>query len=507
MKVIDARSRTTIDQYTIQNEPVSSFFLMERAALQCCNWIIAQFSFHHPIFILAGKGNNGGDGIAIARFLTEAGYQVSLLVPVQTASFSDDAQANFNLAQKLNISFIDVKSATDIPLIPKHALCIDALFGSGLNRPITGLLANCIEALNETDAIRIAIDIPSGLRDEHGAIPSSAIFKAHFTLTFQFPFLSFFFAENEKYVGQWQLLDSGLHPLAIAQAQAKHHYFTLNEAKMLLKTRSKFAHKGSFGHVLLMAGSKGMAGASVLAARACLHAGVGKLTVHGPAINYTVLQTAVPEAMFVADNNDTHLSRCLDIDRYSVIAIGPGMGIHLDTDIVFETLIKTACVPLVIDADGITILSKNKHLLSELPHETILTPHPAEFDRLAGPSTSHHERFEKACAFALCYNIHLVLKGAYTAIITPQGNAYFNSTGNAGMATGGSGDVLTGIIAALLAQHYSPLDACRLGVFIHGLSADIAANKLSQQALIASSLIDNLGNAFLLLNEKDEKLL
>ena len=497
MKIVSALQRRLIDTYTIENEPVLSLILMERAANECFRWIVSRFDKSSLVFILVGKGNNGGDGLALARMLAEVDFKVVVLIPISKAPFSPDAQKNISLLQeqkKVSITYVNV--VADIPQMPENAVCIDALFGSGLNRPIVGLLADCIHKLNSVEATKIAIDIPSGLSDEQGVVPDSAVFKADYTLTFEFPFLSFFFADNEQYVGEWHLLSIGLHPLAILNTDSTYKFVKEEDIKSLLRPRSKFSHKGTFGHVLLIAGSKGMAGASVLAARACLHSGVGMLTVHGPSINYQVLQTAVPEAMFSVDADENYFSQLPDIQKYSAVAVGPGLGKHIHSVDAFSLLIETCSKPLVIDADGLNILSINKSLLKKLPADTIITPHPGEFDRLAGASESGVERLQKAIEFARKYAIYIVLKGAYTATITPGGLCYFNSTGNPGMATAGSGDVLTGIIVGLLAQKQTPLNACLLGVYIHGLSGDIAARNFSQQALTATSIVENIGNAY-----------
>lgn len=502
MKIVSATQRRLIDSYTIKNEPISSHALMERASNECFRWIVSRFDKLVPIFILVGKGNNGGDGLALARMLAEVEFNIVVLIPISKAPFSPDAQKNLLLLQEQKkASLIYVNAVADIPLIPENAICIDALFGSGLNRPIEGLLADCILKLNSVEAIKIAIDISSGLPDEQCVTSDLVVFKADYTLTFEFPFLSFFFADNEQYVGEWHLLSIGLHPLAIFNTDSTYKFVKEEDIKSLLRSRSKFSHKGTFGHALLIAGSKGMAGASVLAARACLHSGVGMLTVHGPAINYQVLQTAVPEAMFSVDVDEKYFSQLIDIQKYSAVAVGPGLGKHIHSVEAFSGLVETCVKPLVIDADGINILSINKLLLNKLPADTIITPHPGEFDRLVGVSETGAERLQKAIEFAQKYKIYIVLKGAYTATITPGGLCYYNSTGNPGMATAGSGDVLTGIIVGLLAQKYTPLNSCLLGVYLHGLSGDIAAQNLSQQALTATSIVENIGSAYKVLLE------
>ena len=285
---------------------------------------------------------------------------------------------------------------------------------------------------------------------------------------------------------------------SINQKETEFNYFSVEDSDIsaIIPERKKFSHKGNFGHAMLIAGSRGKTGAAVLAAKACLRSGVGLLTVHIPACGEIILQTSVPEAMVEIDSENDYITDLGILSKYNTIGIGPGIGCNEKTSEVLFKLFENSNKPLVLDADAINLLAQNEHLISTLPADSILTPHAGEFDRLAGNSENAYERLEKACQWAVNHKCYIVLKGAYTAICTPYKKCYFNSTGNPGMATAGSGDVLTGIILSLLAQSYSPLNASLTGVFLHGLAGDIAASEKSQESLIASDIIDNLGQAF-----------
>ena len=297
-----------------------------------------------------------------------------------------------------------------------------------------------------------------------------------------------------------KLPDQNLHPLI--QSEIENIFFSVEKSDIasLIPIRNRFAHKGDFGHALLIAGSHGKTGAAVLAARACLRSGTGLLTVHIPACSEIILQTAIPEAMIETDAKQEHITHLESVAKYNAIGIGPGIGCNEKTSEVLLQLFEKANQPLVLDADAINLIARNEQLQRALPANSILTPHPGEFDRLAGISKNAYERLQKACQWTVQYKSYIVLKGANTAICTPDKNCYFNPTGNPGMATAGSGDVLTGIILGLLAQSYSPLNASLAGVFLHGLAGDIAANEKSQESLIASDIIENLGCAFKKIN-------
>ncbi|NQV03847.1 MAG: NAD(P)H-hydrate dehydratase, partial [Bacteroidia bacterium] len=455
-----------------------------------------------------GTGNNGGDGLAIARMLIENGYQVEVFLAGDPDKLSPSCKINYDrLPHPLVPSSIASHSLAregkpDINIYPGDVV-IDALFGSGLTRPVTGFFADLIRSINKLEALVVAIDTPSGLFiDKTGRGENDpAIIRADFTLTFAPPKLAFFFPENDPYIGEWVLLDIGLSEEYLKHAEVKNFMLTAASVKPLLRKRNKFAHKGTFGHALLVCGGEGKMGAAVLAAKACLRSGPGLVTVRVPRSGVDILQTAVPEAMLTIDPDEVCFTELPKMDGYTAVGIGPGIGMEKPTMNAFKHLIQEG-MPMVIDADAINMLGENKTWLSFLPPGCILTPHPKEFERLAGKTSDDFKRNKLQREFSFKYSCYIVLKGAYTAITTPNGKCFFNTTGNPGMATGGSGDVLTGMITGLIARHYPPLEACLLGVYLHGVAGDLAAKAISQEALTAGEIVNNIGNAFLSLYGK-----
>jgi ADP-dependent NAD(P)H-hydrate dehydratase / NAD(P)H-hydrate epimerase len=497
MKILTSGQIHEADQYTIKNEPVESIDLMERAAEQCFLWIKEKFGKLLSVKIFAGPGNNGGDGLALARMLALDENKVSVYLMTLPEKISPDALANYKKLTRIgSINFFLIEN-TGLPEITKSDIIIDALFGSGLSRKLDTLTCKIVNYINTCPAITISIDIPSGLYGENNSLNrSEVIIEADYTLTFQLPKLSFLFAENEKYVGELIILDIQLMPEAIAKQESAYFYTESRDIIPLLKKRLKFSHKGTFGHALLIAGSYGKMGAAVLASKACLRAGTGLLTCHIPKSGYNILQTAIPEAMVSIDPSDNCFTELPDWKKFTAIGIGPGINTSAQTTNALEEILQTIKIPMVLDADALNIISTKLALLELLPENTILTPHPGEFDRLAGPSHSGFERHLKQIELSARYKIIIVLKGAYTSITTPDKQCHFNSTGNPGMATAGSGDVLTGIILSLLAQGYSPLKATLIGTFIHGLAGDLVLSNISPEALIATDIINHLGIAF-----------
>ena len=476
----------------------SSIDLVERAATQFMHEFCRRYSKQTRIIIFAGQGNNGADALAIARLLTEESYRVETYLFNPTEHLSPDCEANKRRLLLMDrVEFTEVIEDFTPPVLTEHDIVIDGLFGSGLNRPLTGGFAAVVDYINKSDAHVVSIDIPSGLfGEDNRGNDREAIVKANLTLTFEFPKLAFFLAENAPYVGEWKTLEIGLHPDVIEKTETPYTMVTEEDISYVIQPRDRFAHKGTFGHALLIAGSKGKMGAAILAAKACLRSGAGLLTVHIPQRGEGVFQTNFPEAMLSFDTNVDFFSSVPELSPYNAIGVGPGMGQHMESGAAIERILQTNSKPMVIDADAINLLATNKSLISRIPERSILTPHPKEFDRIAGESASGYERLMKAKAFAVENHLIVVLKGAYTAICTTAGNIYFNSCGNPGMATAGSGDVLTGIILGLLAQGYEPETAAVMGVFIHGTAGDLAAIYQSEESLIASDIIDMLGKAF-----------
>jgi NAD(P)H-hydrate epimerase len=500
MKIFPTSDIAEIDRYTIQYEPVTDIDLMERASTAVFNYIVEKTQFKGNIMVFCGPGNNGGDGLAVARML--AGIPERFLVEVFLFDFGKELSGSTktNLERLLEMGKVLVKYPNAIesfPAITKDVLVVDALFGSGINRPLTGLAALVVERINRSYAYILSIDIPSGLmgEDNRQNFPENIIHSKK-TLTFQFPKLSLLLPENVTFVGDLEVLDIGLHQDAINKIASSFHYIDQDEIDHRIVTRKKFSHKGNFGHALLISGSYGKMGAAVLASKACLRSGAGLLTVHVPHGTYSIVQTAIPEAMCSIDDSDLMFTGINDLESYSAVGIGPAIGLKVNTQRGFHRLLSEIKVPLVVDADAINLLGLNHDWLKELPEGTILTPHPKEFSRIAGEFETGYERIEQAISLAKELNIFIVLKGAHTAIVCPNGEVWFNSTGNPGMATAGSGDVLTGVILGLLSQGYSSKDATIIGVYIHGLAGDIAKNKEGEVSLIASDIVCNLGKAF-----------
>jgi len=508
MKFFNTSQIRQLDQYTIEHEPIASIDLMERAADVLYWEFIGNFPYSQPVCIFAGPGNNGGDALAVARMLLKTGFEVTVYL-VHTGKLSADCETNkVRLTEAFPNALTEFNNRFDSPLIPAEAIVIDGLFGSGLSRPLTDMFAEMVDWINNLENIIVSIDIPSGLQGEELPLTTKGeqekklpIVKADYTFSLQFPKLAFLLPENAEFVGHWSVLDIGIHADAIRQTPTDFNYLEESDIIPLLKNRPVFSHKGTFGHALIVAGSCGMAGAATLAAKAAMRSGAGLITVHGPECNRTILQTAFPEAIFQSDANPDYISRVELETHYNAIAVGSGIGMQQVTVEMLQSFLNELNQPCVIDADALNIISQHKELLKLIPQNSILTPHPKEFERLFGASGNSYDRILKARQAAMNYEIIIILKGAHTLIALPNGQLFFNSTGNSGMATAGSGDVLTGILAGLLAQHYSPEEAAKLGVFIHGRAGDLALDNGSKESLIAGDIIANLGKAFKLLRD------
>lgn len=497
MKIFTTAQIRAWDQYTIDNEPVTSVELMNRAARTFCEWFVKIYPDPlRPVVVIAGTGNNGGDGLAVARYLHRQFYGAKVLVYHFGGKKSPDFETQVSLLPPHDALEMEERNQTnEFPYIPADAVVIDALFGSGLNRPLTGLWKDLVERINQLPNEVVAIDVPSGLFADECS-NGNAVVLADRTFSFETPKRAFFFPENADRVGDWAFASIGLHPDFNRKEAASFYYTTAGDVAPLRVARKKYGHKGSYGHALLICGSYGKIGAAVLAAKACLRAGAGLLTVHAPRCGYDILQTAIPEAMVHSDESETIFSQVPDNHNFTCTGIGPGLGTDPKTAAAFQQVLEQAKYPLVIDADALNLLAENPAWWPLVPENSVLTPHPKEFERLFGKSRNDFDRNDLQRAKAKEHRVFIILKGAHTAVATPEGTCRFNSTGNPGMATGGSGDVLTGILTGLLAQGYTPENACLLGVYLHGLAGDEAAKALSQEALIAGDLIDYLGQAW-----------
>lgn len=500
MKIFTAEQIRNWDAYTIANEPITSLQLMERAATACTNWLLEQRFTQQHMHIFCGKGNNGGDGLAIARLLLIQAVPVTVYIFETGKKGSDDFQRNLELLHNHTTDIHFLQSTDVFPTLQQNDVVIDALLGTGLDRPLEGLLAHLVQHISNSPATVIAIDLPSGMFADKSC-KEAVCMRADHTLSFEVYKQCLLVAENAEYCGNVHLLAIGLHPAYYETTLAAQQLMDAAIIRSIYKKRKAAAHKGNFGHALLLAGSYGKTGAAILSAKACLRSGVGLLTMHTATCGTIPLQTAVPEAMVETDTNDKYLSHApADLLRYAAIGIGPGIGLHEHTASALMQLLQQAHQPLVLDADALNLLSIKKELSALLHTDCILTPHPKEFERLFGKTANDFERIEKAIEKATELNCVIVLKGHHTFIACPDGTAWFNSTGNAGMATAGSGDVLTGILTGLLAQGYNTTEAAVLGVYLHGLAGDFAAAELSQEAMTAGDLTRYLGKAFLQLS-------
>jgi NAD(P)H-hydrate epimerase len=495
LKIFSVEQIKAWDAFTISNEPVKSIDLMERAARACSDWIIKNTDNNITLKIFCGKGNNGGDGLAIARHLSQKKYNIEVYIAGYVESGSDDFKLNLKRLKKTSAAIYFLESSNSFPQLSGNDLIIDALFGTGLNKKLMGLLAQLVNHINASPCKVLSIDVPSGLFIEKTS-KGNAVINADWTLTFQNQKLAFLLAENAPYTGEVILLDIGLSKEYETNESARFNLIDKKIIGEIYLPRKPFVNKGDYGYACLLAGSYGMMGAAVLSARACLRSGVGKITCYACEAGYNILQTSVPEARCKVIG-EQFIKGKPDLKDFDVAGIGPGIRKHPSHKLLLKNLFKDFKKPIVIDADALNVLSENKELYQFIPANSIITPHPKEFERLFEKPTSDFDRIELALSKAKELNIFIVLKGHHTFIATPDGKGFFNSTGNAGMATAGTGDVLTGIITGLLAQKYSSINACILGVYLHGLAGDIAAKNISKEALIADDIIQNLGKAFI----------
>lgn len=497
MKILSVEQMHQIDAATISEYGINSLELMERASQSFVNWyesVLFLEKYPH-VHIFCGLGNNGGDGLAIARLLAQRGYMVDVSIVACAGKEKAGFLANKEALKGSSVNINIIESLSDLVTLLPDTIIVDAILGSGLNKPILeGVLYELINFINKMPNLVVAVDCPTGLFSEE---PTHGIaIHAAYTCTFEFPKLSFLFPENYQYVGDFVVLPIGLSETYMQQAPTHNYYITHEVISSFFKLRQKFAHKGIFGHALLIVGSYGKMGAAILATKACLRTGAGLVTAHVPICGYDIMQTSVPEAMVSLDEDEHIFSRIYDVQKYTTVALGCGLSTKNKTRNALCYVLKNLTVPVVLDADALNILGQSPDWFEFIPKESILTPHPKEFERMFGITHTDWDRFYLLKAKAKELGVYIILKGANTCVATPTGDCYFNSTGNPGMGTAGSGDVLTGIVAALLSQHYTPLEASILGVYLHGLAGDECLEDQSQESLTASDIIDHLGAAF-----------
>ncbi len=496
MKIFPSQAIKALDTATCQAQKIDSVELMERAASAISVEVMSRFLPSQRIVVFAGPGNNGGDALATARMLIEQGYrrvEVFLFNVLNRLSHDCEEERRRLIANTDDVDFTEVVKQFSLPLLGRSDVVIDGLFGAGLSEPLKGGFQSLARYINEKAPYVISIDVPSGMFGEWNANTTRRnMVHASLTLSFTFPRIAFFFSENADVVGEWKVLDIEMDEQTIHNTSTKWFMLDSVGINRVLKHRNPFSAKRDYGSVMMLAGSMGMMGAAVMSARAAMRTGAGLVTVHSARCGMNIVQTAMPEAIFEPDKHDRFISDMRLHHKHQAVAVGPGIGTYAETMNALEGLLNNVQSPLILDADALNCIAKRPALLTMLPQMSIITPHAGEFDRLFGESESDEERLRKAIDKAQYYSIIIVLKGHHTAIVLPDSRVYFNSTGNAGMATAGAGDVLTGVIAGLLAQGYEPAIAAPVGVFIHGLAGDMAADKLGQHGMIASDIIEKL---------------
>lgn len=495
MQILSASQIRQWDLYTIETDHISSVDLMERAAARCVDWIDEHYYARRSFTIFCGKGNNGGDGLAIARMLTARQYNVKVFILEFGHKGTDDFQVNLARLHESSVEISFIQSAENIRPIPSDDIVIDALFGSGLNRPLEAVTAELVEHINGSGNLVISIDIPSGMFCDDSS-SGHAVVKANHTLSFQCYKLAFIVPENAEATGQIHILDIGLNKAFLSTIQPAFEFIGPDLVKSIYRPRKQYSHKGTFGHAGLITGSYGMMGAAVLCASACIKAGVGKLTCHIPGMGYSILQSTVPEAMCKVEMNEKFIEDISTLEHYSSLGVGPGLGNYDGHAQLLEKIFSSYQKPIVLDADALNTLANHADLLNKIPARSVLTPHIKEFERVFGPCDNDFKRIKLATEMAGIFQLIIVLKGHYSFIAMPGGKGYFNTTGNPGMATGGTGDVLTGILTGILAQGYPAEAAALLSVYLHGLSGDIALHDESEESLSAKDLITHLGKAW-----------
>lgn len=505
MKIFTAEKIRKCDEFTIANEPVSSIQLMERAAESCAQWISERCKIHKNFTIFCGNGNNGGDGFAIARLLYLKGFDVDVFVKDVKGNFSQDAAVNYKKLK--DFSGISVKEFKDFQKekLSEQTVCIDTIFGTGFSRKIEGEELKIIGELNSLNNIKISIDIPSGLFADQNIEEGSVVFHADYTLSFQFWKKSFLYSETGKYTGKVVILNIELHPQYIEETITNNFVIDEGLIEKIFKQRSEYSHKGSFGKVVIVGGSYGKMGAAVLSVKAALKSGAGLVFALSPQCGYEIFQISCPEALFL-EGGEKYIEN-IHVEENMALGIGPGLGTHEKTEKSIFNFLKDFRNPLVLDADALNIIAKNTSHHNLIPENSIITPHPKEFERLFGKTQNSFERTGLAVQKASELSLYIVLKDHHTQVICPNGNVFYNITGNSGLAKGGSGDILTGILTSLLAQGYSAENAAVLGVWLHGRSADFAAEKYSKESMQPTDVVKELETTFLYINKKVTKKL
>ncbi|MFC5284271.1 NAD(P)H-hydrate dehydratase [Pedobacter alpinus] len=486
LKLLTALQTRQADDYTIVNEPILSSELMERAAKAFIKVFLDRFPDRKKhILIFCGKGNNGGDGLVISRMLFDEGYHhVHTYIADFSEKQSEDYLLNLERLQQKDVSIFYINQAADLEFIESD-LIIDALLGSGLNKALQGEWEKLVKKINKFSGFKISVDVPTGLPCE-GELLSEAIIKSDLTIAFQRPKLNFLLPISSPYIKEWKVVNIGLDENFIQSTSSPYFWFWKADIQKYIKPRQAFEHKGLLGHALMVAGADETIGAALLCTEACHRSGAGLTTALIPEMGLRALNARVPEAMYFSRNN---LDK-IDWLKYEVIGIGPGLGVSEESSKLLNEVLANFKKPIVIDADAINLLAQNHQLMKLIPQKSVLTPHMKEFDRLFGTHDSWWERIETALKKSVELKVYIVLKNRYTMIFTPEGICYFNSSGSPAMASGGMGDVLTGMITSMIAQGYAVEKAVQLAVFSHGYAGEQLAHKM--YVVPASNLIKQI---------------
>lgn len=526
MKVVTAEEMSGIDRKTIEEYGVPGVVLMERAGLAVALRIRELFGknknrrenkegSYRKVIVLAGSGNNGGDGFVVARNLHKAGWDVKVFLTSRPENLKGDALIQYKIAAKsgIVISSVEELLTNCSSLITRHSIFVDALLGTGLSKNVTGMLSEIIGVVNNANVPIVSVDIPSGISSDNGQIMGQAV-RADYTVTFGLPKRGHFLYPGAEHTGKLFIEEIGFPDKLLRSGGLNVELLMKERASSLLPLRRRYSNKGDYGHVLVVAGSRGKTGAALMAAKACLRAGAGLVTIGVPESVADIFQSRVTEEMILLlpDAGDGTLSEkaagtILDFlnEKADVLAIGPGIGVTAEIRRLMKTLVQHSTAPLVIDADGLNSLQGEREFLSKSKAPVIVTPHPGEMARLLsdkpGKTTVkimdiEKDRINVALSFAKKTSTYIVLKGVPTIVAEPSKRAYVNLTGNPGMATAGAGDILTGIISGFLSQGLKALDASILGVYVHGLAGDIASTEKGTYSLIATDIIDSLPAAF-----------
>lgn len=507
MKIYSPKQIYQADKATIEKEGIPSYNLMERAGGYVYEWMHKRLQGQPvPIKVFCGIGNNGGDGLVIARLLLKNGYNVDTYIVNCSDKRSPDFLKAYDALKSESKKWPELISGVEnFPVIGAQDIVVDAIFGIGLNRCPDDWVKALFVKINESKAYTLSIDLPSGMYGDQGLKKDDVVVHSTFVLSFMSPKLTFFLPETGKYINMWDTIDIGLDPEFLTTTKTDVELISKPEIQKLYRGRSQFTHKGMFGHSLIIGGSFGKMGAVMLAAKAAMRAGSGLVTAYVPQIGVPIIQTAIPEVMVETDNFNGNVFEEIDFQtEANAIAIGPGMGTDEKTVAAMEAFLKSQKSPIVIDADAINIIAKRPRLIKQVPALSILTPHPGELERLIGKWEDDFDKLEKAAKYAKNHNIIITLKGAHTITIYDM-KLYINTTGNPGLSTAGTGDVLTGVITGHLAQGYPPMEASIMGVYLHGLAADIAVSQYGIEGLMAGDVTEFLGRAVMDLFAKPEQ--